>query len=146
MFCEVRMHESFLVGVLTLFKNLNFKFFFEFLKMSPKGPPSFFFWNFATNWSFTKPKGPLFLQFWASDIAPILAVPGLFISIAILDSCNAFDCVYAASETCLSFACFSRNFANFASIPLFHETVNSIVSFAITASIFEKYELKFSML
>ena len=46
--------------------------------MSPNGPSSIFSY-FATNWSFTKPKGSPILQFWALDTAPILAVPGLLI-------------------------------------------------------------------
>ena len=44
-------------GTVTLFKNLILKIFGNFLK-SPKGPPFIFFSYFATNWSFTKPKGP----------------------------------------------------------------------------------------
>ena len=52
-------------------------FFSEiFLKISEWSP---FFSYFTTNWSFTKPKGSPILQFWASNIAPTLAVPALFL-------------------------------------------------------------------
>ena len=60
------------------FSASHFNFFWKFLK-SPKGPPLIFFSYFATNWSFTRHKGSLLLQFWALDIAPTLAVPGLFL-------------------------------------------------------------------
>ena len=58
------------------------------VSQSPKGPPfyifrhcdtvQFIFSYFATSWSFTKPKESPLLQFWALDIAPTLAVLGLF--------------------------------------------------------------------
>ena len=46
-------------GTVTLFKNLIIKK----NSRSPKGPPLIFFKYFATNWSFTKPKGSPLLQF-----------------------------------------------------------------------------------
>ena len=60
--------------------------FFE-KKISPKGPPSIF-WYFQTEWMLKNPKGsPIhqyfdilksFCYFWALDMAPTWAVPGLF--------------------------------------------------------------------
>ena len=55
------------------FKNFLGNFF-----KSPKGCTSIFFSYFATSWSFTKPEGSPLLQFSAIDIAPTLAVLGLF--------------------------------------------------------------------
>ena len=56
----------------------HFQILFGNFSKTPKGPPLIFKKNFATNWSFTKHKGSPFLQFWALDIAPTLAVPDLF--------------------------------------------------------------------
>ena len=46
--------------------------------MSPKGPPFNFLKNFLQPAGVSQsPKGPPF-KFWALDMAPTLAVPGLF--------------------------------------------------------------------
>ena len=64
-------------GTVTLFENLISKIFSRIFKKSLKGPFIFFSY-FAINWNFKKPEGSPLLQFCALDIAPTLAVPGLF--------------------------------------------------------------------
>ena len=45
--------------------------------MSPKGPPSIFFFIFCNQLEFHKARRVLPFQFWALDMAPTLAVLGL---------------------------------------------------------------------
>ena len=65
-------------GTVTLFENLILKIFSRIFKKSLKGPPFIFFSNFSQPAGVSQsPKGPPF-KFWALDMAPTLAVLGLF--------------------------------------------------------------------
>ena len=65
-------------GTVTLFKNLIKKIFWEIFSCLQRVPPSFFL-NFLQPAGVSQsPKGPPF-KFWALDMAPTLAVLGLFL-------------------------------------------------------------------